>query len=101
MAEISAETKALIERARQKRLQPPEYMVETFAISNLGMLDVDQFIALLMPSRAASIAVGAVRDVPVVTKGSVTVERRMKGTLDCNHRALDHPQELVDSVVAR
>jgi len=115
LAEISAETKTLIERARQKRLQPQEYTGATFAISNLGMFDVDTFIALLMPPQAAAIAVGAIRDVPVVTKGTVTVGRRMKVTLSCDHRALDglmgaqflkefkrvleHPQELVAPVV--
>ena len=115
LADISTETKSLIERARQKRLQPQEYTGATFAISNLGMFDVDQFIALLMPPQAASIAVGAIRDVPVVTKGTVTAGRRMKVTLSCDHRALDglmgaqflkefkrvleHPQELVGQVV--
>lgn len=115
LADISTETKSLIERARQKRLQPQEYTGATFAISNLGMFDVDQFIALLMPPQAASIAVGAIRDVPVVTKGTVTAGRRMKVTLSCDHRALDglmgaqflkefkrvleHPQELVAPVV--
>ena len=102
-------------RARQKRLQPNEYTGATFAISNLGMFDVDNFIALLMPPQAASIAVGAIRDAPVVTKGIVTAGRRMKVTLSCDHRALDglmgaqflkefkrvleHPQELVAPVV--
>lgn len=115
LADISEESKALIERARQKRLQPQEYTGATFAISNLGMFDVDQFIALLMPPQAASIAVGAIRDVPVVSKGMVTAGRRMKVTLSCDHRALDglmgaqflkefkrvleHPQELVAPVV--
>ncbi len=110
LADISAETKALIERARQKRLQPQEYTGATFSISNLGMFDVDNFIAVLMPPQAASIAVGSIRDVPVVTKGTVTVGRRMKVTMSCDHRALDglmaaqflkefkrvleHPQEL-------
>ncbi|MCC2643877.1 MAG: pdhC [Nitrospira sp.] len=111
LADISAESRALIERARQKRLQPHEYQGATFSISNLGMFDVDSFVAVLMPPQAASIAVGAVRDVPVVSKGSVTAGRRMKVTLSCDHRALDglmgaqflkefkrvleHPQELV------
>ena len=115
LAEISGETKPLIDRARQKRLSPQEYSGATFAISNLGMFDVDQFIALLMPPQAASIAVGAIRDVPVVSKGAVVAGRRMKVTLSCDHRALDglmgaqflkefkrlleHPQELVAPVV--
>lgn len=115
LAEISVETKQLIDRARQKRLSPQEYTGATFAISNLGMFDVDQFIALLMPPQAASIAVGAIRDVPIVAKGVVTVGRRMKVTLSCDHRALDglmgaqflkefkrvleHPQEWLTPVV--
>lgn len=115
LAEISTESRLLIERARQKRLQPDEYTGATFAISNLGMFDVDHFIALLMPPQAAAIAVGAIRDVPVVAKGSVVAGRRMKVTLSCDHRALDgltgaqflkefkrvleHPQELVAPVV--
>ncbi|MBA5871079.1 MAG: dihydrolipoamide acetyltransferase [Nitrospira sp. CR2.1] len=115
LAEISAESRSLIERARQKRLQPDEYTGATFAISNLGMFDVDHFIALLMPPQAAAIAVGAIRDIPVAVKGSVVAGRRMKVTLSCDHRALDgltgaqflkefkrvleHPQELVAPVV--
>ncbi|MEP7152559.1 MAG: 2-oxo acid dehydrogenase subunit E2, partial [Nitrospira sp.] len=115
LADISTETKALIERARQKRLQPQEYTGATFSISNLGMFDVDNFIAVLMPPQAASLAVGSIRDVPVVTKGTVTVGRRMKVTMSCDHRALDglmgaqflkefkrlleHPQELAAPMV--
>ncbi|MBA2484506.1 MAG: 2-oxo acid dehydrogenase subunit E2 [Nitrospira sp.] len=114
LADISTETKSLIERARQKRLQPQEYMGATVSISNLGMFDVDNFIAVLMPPQAASIAVGAIREAPVVSKGSITVGRRMNVTLSCDHRALDglmgaqflkefkrileHPQELAAPV---
>jgi pyruvate dehydrogenase E2 component (dihydrolipoamide acetyltransferase) len=114
--DISTETRVLIERAKQKRLQPHEYTGATFSISNLGMFEVENFIAVLMPPQAASMAVGAIRDVPVVIKGSVGIGRRMKVTLSCDHRALDglmgaeflkefkrileHPQELTTPVVA-
>lgn len=114
--DISTETRMLIERAKQKRLQPHEYTGATFSISNLGMFEVENFIAVLMPPQAASIAVGAIRDVPVAVKGSVGIGRRMKVTLSCDHRALDglmgaeflkefkrileHPQELTTPVVA-
>lgn len=107
---ISADSRALIERARQKRLQPAEYTGATFSISNLGMYDVENFIAVLVPPQAASLAVGAIRTVPVVTEGEVKAGQRMKVTLSCDHRALDglmaaeflkefkrileHPQEL-------
>lgn len=86
---ISADARALIERAKQKRLQPAEYTGATFTISNLGMYDVENFIAVLMPPQAAVLAVGAIREVPVVVKGSLGVGRRMKVTLSCDHRAID------------
>lgn len=111
LEDISAESRTLIDRAKQKRLHPEEYTGATFTISNLGMYEVESFIAVLIPPQAASLAVGAIQDVPVVRKGSVTTGRRMKLTLSCDHRALDgvqgaeflktfkrimeHPQELV------
>lgn len=107
---ISSESRALIERAKQKRLQPQEYSGATFSISNLGMFGVDNFLAVLIPPQAATLAVGAVRDVPVVVSGAVKAGRRMHVTLSCDHRAIDgvmgakflielkrileHPQEL-------
>ena len=90
--DISTESRTLIDRARKKRLQPQEYTDATFSISNLGMFDVENFIAVLIPPQAASIAVGAIRDVPVVKDGTVKAGRRMKVTLSCDHRALDGVQ---------
>ncbi|OGW51810.1 MAG: hypothetical protein A2V62_07490 [Nitrospirae bacterium RBG_19FT_COMBO_58_9] len=90
--DISTESRTLIDRARNKRLQPNEYTDATFSISNLGMFGVENFIAILIPPQAASIAVGAIRDVPVVKDGTVTAGRRMKVTLSCDHRALDGMQ---------
>ncbi len=108
--EIAAESRELIERARNKRLQPQEYTGATFSVSNLGMFEVENFIAVIMPPEAAAIAVGAVRDVAVADAGGVKPGRRMKVTLSCDHRAVDgvqgakflkefkriieHPQEL-------
>jgi pyruvate dehydrogenase E2 component (dihydrolipoamide acetyltransferase) len=110
LEQISAASRGLIERARSKRLQPQEYAGATFSISNLGMYDVANFIAVLMPPQSACIAVSAVRDVAVVENGAVRAGRRMSITLSCDHRALDgmqaaqflkefkrileHPQEL-------
>lgn len=111
LEQISAESRELIERARSKRLEPPEYAGATFSVSNLGMYGVENFIAVLMPPQAASIAVSAIRDLPVVENGAIAVGRRMTVTLSCDHRALDgvqaaqflkelkrileHPQELL------
>ena len=89
---ISTESRTLIERARNKRLQPQEYADATFSISNLGMFDVENFIAVLIPPQAASIAVGSIRDAAFVKDGTVKVGRRMKVTLSCDHRALDGVQ---------
>lgn len=115
--DISAESRTLIDRAREKRLHPQEYIDATFTISNLGMFDVENFIAVLIPPQAASIAVGTIRDVPVVKDGTVKAGRRMKVTLSCDHRALDgvqgagflkefkrileHPSELLPSKETR
>jgi pyruvate dehydrogenase E2 component (dihydrolipoamide acetyltransferase) len=92
LAQISREAHELIERARQKRLQPQEYTGATFTVSNLGMFDVENFIAVLMPPEAAAVAIGAVREVPVVKGDHVRVGRQMKVTLSCDHRALDGVQ---------
>jgi pyruvate dehydrogenase E2 component (dihydrolipoamide acetyltransferase) len=92
---ISTESRTLIDRARNKRLQPQEYTDATFSISNLGMFDVENFIAVLIPPQAASIAVGAIRDTAIVKDGNIKVGRRMKVTLSCDHRALDGVQGAV------
>lgn len=90
--QISAEARELIERARNRQLKPEEYTNATFSISNLGMFEVESFVAVLVPPEAAALAVGAVRDVPVVEDGRVKIGRRMKVTMSCDHRALDGVQ---------
>jgi pyruvate dehydrogenase E2 component (dihydrolipoamide acetyltransferase) len=92
LEQIAIESRPLIERARSKRLQPQEYAGATFTISNLGMFDVENFIAVLMPPEAAALAVGAIRDVPAAEEGTVTIRRRMKVTMSCDHRAIDGMQ---------
>lgn len=92
LAEVSTEARELIERARNRRLQPEEYTGATFSISNLGMFDVENFIAVLIPPEAAALAIGAVREVPIVDNGAVKIGRRMRVTLSCDHRALDGVQ---------
>lgn len=92
LVQISSEARELIERARNKRLQPNEYEQATFSISNLGMFDIDNFIAVLVPPEAAALAVGTIRDAPIIDNGSVKIGRRMKVTLSCDHRALDGMQ---------
>ncbi|MGD9849719.1 MAG: dihydrolipoamide acetyltransferase family protein [Nitrospirales bacterium] len=82
----------LVERAKSRQLTPEEYTGATFSISNLGMYGIENFIAVLMPPQAASLAVGAVQTVPVIKGRKLKADRRMKVTLSCDHRALDGAQ---------
>jgi pyruvate dehydrogenase E2 component (dihydrolipoamide acetyltransferase) len=89
---IAKLTKDLGKRAREGGLTPEEYQGGTFTISNLGMFDVDEFIAVINPPQAAILAVGSVAEVPVVKNGEITVGNVMKITLSADHRALDGAQ---------
>lgn len=87
--EISARTKELAKRARENRLHSSDYTGSTFTVSNLGMFDVESFISIINPPESASIAIGSIRETPVVADGMVVVSKRMKATLSSNHRVLD------------
>jgi len=89
LAQISAETKQLAGRARDKKLQPEDWEGSTFTISNLGMFGIEEFTAIINPPNAAILAVGAIRDVPVVENGQVVPGKRMKVTLSSDHRVVD------------
>jgi len=89
LEEISEEARSLAERARAKKLQPSEYTGATFSISNLGMMGIEEFSAIINPPEAAILAVGAVRQVPVVVDGALAVGWRMKATLSVDHRVAD------------
>ena len=87
---VTREVRALVQRARDKKLQPEEYQGASFSISNLGMYDIDHFTAVLNPPAAGILAVGRARKVPVVAQdGSLVVGDRMQVTLTCDHRAVD------------
>ena len=86
---ISEEARTLAERARSRKLQPDELAGSTFSISNLGMMGIEEFSAIINPPEAAILAVGAVRQVPVVADGAVTTGWRMKMTLSVDHRVAD------------
>jgi pyruvate dehydrogenase E2 component (dihydrolipoamide acetyltransferase) len=89
LGQIARESRALIERARAKRLRPEDYADGTFTVSNLGMLDIDTFVAIINPPQAAILAVGAVRQIPVVRDGQLSIGEIMKVTLSADHRATD------------
>lgn len=87
--DISEEARVLVEKARNRKLRPRESMGGTFTLTNLGMFGIEEFIAIINPPQALILAVGAIRDVPVVEDGRVAVGKRMKMTLSCDHRAVD------------
>lgn len=90
LREIAAEARDLAARARERRLRPEEYTGSTFSVSNLGMLDIDEFTALINPPEAAILAVGRIQPRPVAgAEGQVAVRRRLRLTLSCDHRAID------------
>jgi pyruvate dehydrogenase E2 component (dihydrolipoamide acetyltransferase) len=86
---ISSETRELAELARNKKLQPDQMEGSTFTISNLGMFGIEEFTAIINPPNACILAVGAIRDVPVVENGEVVPGKRMKVTLSSDHRVVD------------
>jgi pyruvate dehydrogenase E2 component (dihydrolipoamide acetyltransferase) len=89
LGRISAETRDLVARAREKKLRPEEFKGGTFTVSNLGMLGVKHFTAIINPPEACILAVGAVEEVPVVRDGTVVPGRRMSMTLSSDHRVVD------------
>nr|MBA2775810.1 2-oxo acid dehydrogenase subunit E2 [Chloroflexia bacterium] len=89
---ISRLARDLGTRAREGGLTPEEYQGGTFTISNLGMFDVDEFIAVINPPQAAILAVGSVAEIPVVRSGEIAIGQMMKITLSADHRALDGAQ---------
>jgi pyruvate dehydrogenase E2 component (dihydrolipoamide acetyltransferase) len=89
LSEIAQEVRELAERARSRRLRPEEYMGATFSISNLGMLGIDEFTAVINPPEAAILAVGAMTPKPVVKDGAIVVRQMMRVTMSCDHRVID------------
>jgi pyruvate dehydrogenase E2 component (dihydrolipoamide acetyltransferase) len=89
LRQIAAESQDLAARARDRRLKPEEYTGGTFSVSNLGMLDIEEFTAIINPPEAGILAVGRMAEKPVAHEGSVTVRRRMRLTMSCDHRVID------------
>jgi pyruvate dehydrogenase E2 component (dihydrolipoamide acetyltransferase) len=89
LGQIAEETRTLAERARTRKLQPQEFEGSTFTTSNLGMFGIEEFTAIINPPNACILAIGAVRDVPVVKEEEVVPGKRMKVTLSCDHRVVD------------
>jgi pyruvate dehydrogenase E2 component (dihydrolipoamide acetyltransferase) len=89
LAAIARQARGLLERARSGRFAGDDLSGGTFTLSNLGMFPVSQFAAVINPPQAAILAVGAIREVPVVQDGAVVPGRTMTVTLSCDHRIID------------
>ena len=89
LAEIGAEARDLVERGRQGKLTEEEYTGGTFTVSNMGMLNVENFAAIINPPEAALLAVASVRKVPVIEADAVVPGDRMKMTLSGDHRVMN------------
>ena len=89
LAEIAKASKDLVERAQKGGLRQDEYTQSTFGISNLGMFDVDSFVAIIHPPNAAVLAVGSIRKQPVVRNDEIAVAEILKATLSIDHRVAD------------
>jgi pyruvate dehydrogenase E2 component (dihydrolipoamide acetyltransferase) len=88
LLEIARESRALAERVRRAEITPAELSGGTFTVSNLGMYGVGSFHAIINPPQAAILAVGEVRETPVVRDGQIVAGRRMTIALTCDHRIL-------------
>ncbi|WP_372633834.1 pyruvate dehydrogenase complex dihydrolipoamide acetyltransferase [Fodinibius sp.] len=89
LEQLQIETRELAEKARERKLQPEEMEGSTFTISNLGMFGIEEFTAIINPPNACILAVGAIKEVPVVEDGEVVPGKRMKMTLSSDHRIVD------------
>jgi pyruvate dehydrogenase E2 component (dihydrolipoamide acetyltransferase) len=86
---ISTETKQLVKKAREGKLQPEEFQGGSFSISNLGMFGIDNFAAIVNPPQSAILAVARAVEKPVVEHGKITTAHMMNVTLSSDHRSVD------------
>jgi len=89
LSQIAGEAKELYAKAKDKKLQPNEFSGNTFTISNLGMMDIEEFTAIINPPDSAILAVGRIKEVVVKKGDGFGVVNIMKITLSCDHRSVD------------
>jgi pyruvate dehydrogenase E2 component (dihydrolipoamide acetyltransferase) len=88
-AQIGEEVRVFAQKAKDKKLQPADWEGNTFTISNLGMFGIEEFTAIVNPPDSCILAVGGIKEVPVVNNGQVVPGNVMKVTLSCDHRVVD------------
>ena len=89
LVQISAEVREFAQKAKDKKLQPSDWEGNTFTISNLGMFGIESFTAIVNPPDSCILAIGGIKEVPVVKNGQVVPGNVMKVTLSCDHRVVD------------
>ena len=89
LRQISGEVKTMAARAREGKVKPDDIDGSTFSTSNLGMYDVEEFIAIINPPEAGILAISSAREVPVVDNGQIKAGWRMKATISVDHRVSD------------
>jgi pyruvate dehydrogenase E2 component (dihydrolipoamide acetyltransferase) len=89
LSQIAAEAKGLYDKAKNKKLQPQDFSGNTFTISNLGMMGIEEFTAIINPPDACILAVGGIKETVVVKNGEFKAANIMKLTMSCDHRVVD------------
>lgn len=89
LSQIAADAKELYAKAKDKKLQPVEFSGNTFTISNLGMMDIEEFTAIINPPDSCILAVGKIKETVVSRNGKFETANVMKVTLSCDHRSVD------------
>jgi pyruvate dehydrogenase E2 component (dihydrolipoamide acetyltransferase) len=89
LSQIAADAKDLYDKARNKKIQPQDFSGNTFTISNLGMMDIDEFTAIINPPDSCILAVGKIKEVVVKKSDGFGTSQLMKVTLSCDHRSVD------------
>ena len=91
LSQIAGEAKGICYKAKDKKLQPAEFRGNTFTISNLGMIGIEEFTVIINPPDSAILAVGSIKETVVVKEGAFAIANIMKLTLSCDHRSVDGP----------
>ena len=89
LSQIGLEVKDFVQKAKDKKLQPKDWEGNTFTISNLGMYGIEEFTAIINPPDSCILAIGGIKETPVVKNGQVVPGNIMKVTLSCDHRVVD------------
>ena len=89
LSHISLEVKKLARKAKEKKLQPSDWEGNTFTISNLGMFGIEEFTAIINPNDSCILAIGGIKETPIIKNGEMVPGNIMKVTMSCDHRLVD------------